>query len=100
MRLATSPHHTNPRSTTLDFWRKTSDLGEYRKLQARRKKQINKPTSSTHNKEEHMIIAHRMAAMEKRRIGTRFLDHEVTDADRQKPLAVVIQEKCESCSIM
>ena len=47
-----------------------------------------------------MIIAHRMAAMEKRRIGTRFLDHEVTDADRQKPLAVIVQEKCESCSIM
>ena len=100
MRLATSPHHTNPRSTTLDFWRKTSDMEEYRKLQARRKKQVNKPTSSTHNKQEHMIIAHRMAAMEKRRIGTRFLDHEVTDADRQKPLAVIVQEKCESCSIM
>ena len=50
MRVATSPHHTNPRSATLDFWRKTSDLGQYRKLQARRKKQINMPTSSTHNK--------------------------------------------------
>ena len=23
MRIATAPHHTNPRSATLDFWRKT-----------------------------------------------------------------------------
>ena len=22
MRIATAPHHTNPRSATLDFWRK------------------------------------------------------------------------------
>ena len=29
------------------------------------------------NKQEHLIIAHRLAEMEKRRIGTRFLDHEV-----------------------
>ena len=26
MRVAISPHHTNPRSATLDFWRKTSKL--------------------------------------------------------------------------
>ena len=76
---------------------------------------MNMPTSSGHNKEEHMLIAHRLgtfwiiwkflnpriragnysltAAMEKRRVGTRFLDHEVTEADLQKPLVEVIQGK-------
>merc|ERR1712131_62408 len=93
MRVAISPHHTNPRSSTLDFWRKTTDIERYRVIQAQKKKQINIPTSSNMNKQEHLIIAHRLAEMEKRRIGTRFLDHEVSDADRQKPLAVVIQEK-------
>ena len=42
-----------------------------------------------------MIIAHRLAAMEKRRVGTRFLDHEVTEADLQKPLIITVQEKCD-----
>ena len=51
--------------------------------------------NSGHNKEEHMIIAHRLAAMEKRRVGTRFLDHEVTEADLQKPLIITVQEKCD-----
>ena len=36
MRKATSPHHTNPRSATLDFWRKTSTINEYRKIQVRK----------------------------------------------------------------
>ena len=35
--------------------------------------------SSGKNKEEHLIIATRLAEMEKRRIGTRFLDREVRD---------------------
>ena len=39
--------------------------------------------------------AHRMAEMEKRRIGTRFLDREVTEADKEKPLIVKIQESCK-----
>ena len=106
MRVAISPHHTNPRSSTLDFWRKTTDIERYRVIQAQKKKQINIPTrwvisryseiwkivlfwqkfwilgskfylSSNMNKQEHLIIAHRLAEMEKRRIGTRFLDHEV-----------------------
>ena len=109
MRVAISPHHTNPRGSTLDFWRKTTDIERYRVIQAQKKKQINIPTrlvtnrllvkkirkvffhfdetlklkdinlilSSNLNKQEHLIIAHRLAEMEKRRIGTRFLDHEV-----------------------
>jgi hypothetical protein len=97
MRMAVSPHHTNPRSATLDFWRKTSHIDIYRQIQGKRRKQMNMPTSSGHNKEEHMIIANRLAAMEKRRIGTRFLDREVTDEDMDKPLGVKIQE---ACSIM
>merc|ERR1712131_495769 len=44
MRVAISPHHTNPRSTTLDFWRKTTDIERYRVIQAQKKKQINIPT--------------------------------------------------------
>jgi hypothetical protein len=35
--------------------------------------------------------------MEKRRIGTRFMDREVTEDDFEKPLATKIQE---TCSIM
>ena len=42
-----------------------------------------------------VILAHRMAEMEKRRIGTRFLDREVTEADKEKPLIVKIQESCK-----
>ena len=44
MRVAISPHHTNPRSSTLDFWRKTTDIERYRVIQAQKKKQINIPT--------------------------------------------------------
>ena len=44
MRIAISPHHTNPRSATLDFWRQTTTIDEYRKIQNRRRKQTNVPT--------------------------------------------------------
>ncbi|CAG5086170.1 Oidioi.mRNA.OKI2018_I69.PAR.g11128.t1.cds [Oikopleura dioica] len=94
MRKATSPHHTNPRSATLDFWRKTSTINEYRKIQYVRRKQTNIPTSSNHYKEEHLVIAQKLAAMEKRRVGTRFLDHEITEKDMAKPLLVSIKDSC------
>jgi len=100
MRISTSPHHTNPRSATLDFWRKTTPYDQYKVIQHKRRTQMNVPTSSGKNKEEHMIIASRLAEMEKRRIGTRFLDREVTDADMEKPLGVKIQEKMQDCSLM
>ena len=59
MRLATSPHHTNPRSATLDFWRQTTSVEEYKKVQERRRLQTNRPTSSNEQKEEHLIIGKR-----------------------------------------
>merc|ERR1712147_228237 len=73
MRLATSCHHTNPRSATLHFWRQTASLDEYKRIQHMRRIQTNQPPSSNHKKEEHLVIAHRLAEMEKRRVGTRFL---------------------------
>ena len=60
MRLATSPHHTNPRSATLDFWRQTTSVEEYKKVQERRRLQTNRPTSSNEQKEEHLIIGKRL----------------------------------------
>ena len=41
MRLATSCHHTNPRSATLHFWRQTSSLDEYKRIQHMRRIQTN-----------------------------------------------------------
>ena len=35
MRRGVSPHHTNPRSATLDFWRKTSTIAEYKQIQVK-----------------------------------------------------------------
>merc|ERR1712136_136650 len=94
MRLATSPHHTNPRSATLDFWRQTTSVDQYRQIQHKRRTQTNVPTSSNHFKEEHLIIAHRLAEMEKRRIGTRFMDHEITDKDMPSPLSQTVKNAC------
>ena len=48
MRLATSCHHTNPRSATLHFWRQTSSIDEYKRIQHMRRIQTNQPTSSNH----------------------------------------------------
>ena len=47
-----------------------------------------------------MIIAHRLGEMEKRRVGTRFIDREATEEDHAKPLMAVMQEKIDECSIM
>merc|ERR1712136_623833 len=82
MRMATSVHHTNPRSATLDFRRKTTRFEDYKLIQAKRRAQMNRPTSSGLNKEDHMIIAHRLGEMEKRRVGTRFIDREATEEDQ------------------
>ena len=72
MRMASTVHHTNPRSATLDFWRKTTSVEDYKIIQAKRRAQMNKPTryvnktihfslkitlSSGLNKEDHIIIA-------------------------------------------
>ena len=54
MRMAGAPHHTNPRSATLDFWRKTTPYEQYKIIQAKRRKQMNVPTSSGLNKEDHL----------------------------------------------
>ena len=54
MRMAGAPHHTNPRSATLDFWRKTTPYDQYKIIQAKRRKQMNMPTSSGLNKEDHL----------------------------------------------
>ena len=56
MRIATAPHHTNPRSATLDFWRKTVSKQDYAVIQKKRRTQMNIPTSSNIDKQEHMII--------------------------------------------
>ena len=45
------------------------------------------------------ILAHRMAEMEKRRVGTRFLEREVTQSDLEKPFLLYLFET-KRCSIM
>merc|ERR1712026_55002 len=99
MRMASSVHHTNPRSATLDFWRKTTRYEDYKLIQAKRRAQMNKPTSSGLNKEDHMVIAHRLGEMEKRRVGTRFIEREATEEDHAKPLVMVLHEKLQDCKI-
>ena len=95
MRMGISAHHTNPRSATLHFWRQTSSLDEYKQLQYRRRIQTNQPDSSNQKKEEHMVIAQRLADMEKHRVGTRFMDREVTEEDKVKPLFEKMKESCQ-----
>ena len=72
MRMAGAPHHTNPRSATLDFWRKTTPYEQYKIIQAKRRKQMNVPTSSGLNKEDHLgkIIPHHemLVTIRRRRI--------------------------------
>ena len=47
-----------------------------------------------------MIIAQRLGDMEKRRVGTRFIDREATEEDQAKPLMAVLAEKGINCTIM
>ena len=42
----------------------------------------------------------RLGEMEKRRVGTRFIDREATEEDQAKPLMQVLAEKGITCSIM
>ena len=44
-----------------------------------------------------MVIAQRLAEMEKRRVGTRFMDHEVTEEELAKPM---FESAKEACSVM
>ena len=45
------------------------------------------------NKEDHMVVAHRLGEMEKRRVGTRFIEREATEEDQAKPLMEILSEK-------
>lgn len=47
-----------------------------------------------------MVVAHRLGEMEKRRVGTRFIEREATEADQAKPLMEVLAEKGINCSLM
>lgn len=73
MRMGASPHHTNPRSRTLVAWKESMPIEDYRYVRQQKRKQKNVPTTMSDYKEQHLIIAHRLAEMEKRRVGTRYL---------------------------
>ena len=63
MRMASTVHHTNPRSATLDFWRKTTSVEDYKIIQAKRRAQMNKPTRSLNNTvwfEQHTTFMHNL----------------------------------------
>ena len=47
-----------------------------------------------------MIVAQRLGDMEKRRVGTRFIDREATEEDQAKPLMEILANKGIECSIM
>ena len=47
-----------------------------------------------------MIIAQRLGVMEKRRVGTRFIDREATEEDQAKPLMEILANKGINCAIM
>ena len=47
-----------------------------------------------------MIIAQRLGMMEKRRVGTRFIDREATEEDQAKPLMKVLADQGINCSVM
>jgi len=73
MRLGTTVHHSNPRSRTLVGWKNSMPIEQYRHVRDHKRNQKNIPTSSSDYKEQHLIIAHRLAELEKRRVGTRYL---------------------------
>jgi len=92
MRLAVSAHHTNPRSPTLVGWKNSMPIEEYRVVRNQKRKQKNIPDSSAQWKEQHLIIAHRLAELEKRRVGTRYLPkgQEKADPTKDEPAACLI----------
>jgi len=47
-----------------------------------------------------MIIVQRLSDMEKRRVGTRFIDREATEEDQSKPLMQILAEKGITCTIL
>lgn len=47
-----------------------------------------------------MVVAHRLGEMEKRRVGTRFIEREATEADQAKPLMEILADKGIECNIM
>ena len=47
-----------------------------------------------------MIIAQRLGVMEKRRVGTRFIEREATEEDQAKPLMEILADKGIECSLM
>ena len=53
-------------------------------------KKITFSLSSGLNKEDHMVVAQRLGDMEKRRVGTRFIDREATEEDQAKPLMEIL----------
>ena len=47
-----------------------------------------------------MVVAHRLGEMEKRRVGTRFIEREATEEDQAKPLMEILSEHGINCSVM
>lgn len=84
MRMATSSHHTNPQSRTLVAWKETMSLEDYRYVRQQKKNQKNVPTTISDYKEQHLIIANRLAEMEKRRVGTRYLPKDHSGGSKKK----------------
>nr|XP_002130465.1 uncharacterized protein LOC100186344 [Ciona intestinalis] len=87
MRLGTSPHHTNPRSRTQYAWKSSMPIDEYRFVREQKRNQKNIPTTSSDYKEQHLIIAHRLAELEKRRVGTRYISKEQAKQQELNPKA-------------
>jgi len=87
MRLGATSHHSNPRSRTLVGWKNSMPIEQYRYVREHKRNQKNIPTSSSHYKEQHLIIAHRLAELEKRRVGTRYLPKGQKAEDLRKAQA-------------
>uniref|UniRef100_H2YD51 Uncharacterized protein n=1 Tax=Ciona savignyi TaxID=51511 RepID=H2YD51_CIOSA len=101
MRLGTSAHHTNPRSRTLYAWKNSMPIEEYRFVREQKRNQKNIPTTSSDYKEQHLIIAHRLAELEKRRVGTRYLSKEEASKvnTEQQKAPTKKKDPLESCVI-
>jgi len=93
MRLGTTFHHSNPRSRTLLGWKNSMPIDQYRYVREQKRNQKNIPTSSSHHKEQHLIIAHRLAELEKRRVGTRYLPKGQVKEEKK-------ENKDEACVVM
>ncbi|CAK8697450.1 unnamed protein product [Clavelina lepadiformis] len=94
MRIGTSSHHTNPRSRTLVAWKNNMPIDEYRFVREQKRNQKNIPTTSSDYKEQHLIIAHRLAELEKRRVGTRYLPKDQASEGAKKAAMKDQMAKC------